>query len=216
VSKFAREQVPQLNRIKQDLGHLQLTFARLTNEAVVEGFDPQVEFGVFLLKKQLASVQREEADLNDSDEDASEHKEPEHAPQQGGACVGLDGLVCGDGAAASPARSVDTASSSAAPPSSIKGKDLLKTFQAESPTAKLALEGLFGVYAEKDQEAARATAQQASVENTDKPSTPAPRCKSNEDEPEAEPTGGDGAGGGESGGAGGDVASATTGLSPHA
>lgn len=61
-------QVPTLNKMKQQLHQLSVSFAQLTNEALM-AWDPELEYKLHLLQEQLLIVKRNEDALDRYDQD---------------------------------------------------------------------------------------------------------------------------------------------------
>ncbi len=66
ATRAASQQVPTLNKMKQNLHQLSVNFAQLTNEAVLLAWDPELEYRMHLLQEQLLSVKHAEDLLDDA------------------------------------------------------------------------------------------------------------------------------------------------------
>ncbi|KAL1504957.1 hypothetical protein AB1Y20_008724 [Prymnesium parvum] len=64
VAKYAREQLPALNRMKQTLEGMSVAFARMANDLLLTVWDPELEYGILTLEMQLFDVMKEEAALD--------------------------------------------------------------------------------------------------------------------------------------------------------
>lgn len=64
--------VPTLNKMKQQLHQLSVSFAQLTNEALM-AWDPELEYKLHLLQEQLLIIKRNEDALDRYDQDEVNH-----------------------------------------------------------------------------------------------------------------------------------------------
>jgi len=58
-AKHTRDQVPTLNKMKQQLHQLSVSFAQITNEALM-AWDPQLEYKLYLMQEQLLLLKKNE------------------------------------------------------------------------------------------------------------------------------------------------------------
>ncbi|EOD28500.1 hypothetical protein EMIHUDRAFT_450008 [Emiliania huxleyi CCMP1516] len=88
LSKQSREQVPTLNKMKQQLHRFQTQFAQMTNEALLEArsrevwaWDPETEYAMHRLREELLAVKQAEhdADANSDDPMDIDDEAPVHA-----------------------------------------------------------------------------------------------------------------------------------------
>ena len=57
-------QLPELNRIKQSLHMSQVSYARMANDALLVGWDPELEYDMHTLMSSWREVSGEEADID--------------------------------------------------------------------------------------------------------------------------------------------------------